>query len=187
MLPLQAQIYLRVGMDNNFIIPLNGLAAGETRFSWHAGKEFFEGYDNSEILAADIDIEVSVEKSGRYLGVDCGLEGSVIVECDRCLDDLELPVETQVSLSVKYGSEENSEEHQEGEREIIFVPQDEAELDMSQIIYDYVCLSLPMQRTHSEGGCNPEAMKYYSQPQGDETLSEEEETNPFAALKDMFK
>ena len=111
---MRAQIYLRVGMDNNFIIPLNGLAAGETRFSWHAGKEFFDSYDNSDILAADIDVEVSVEKSGRYLGVDCGLEGSVIVECDRCLDDLELPVETQVSLSVKYGSEDNSEEHQEG-------------------------------------------------------------------------
>ena len=126
---MRAQIYLRVGMDNNFILPLYGLAAGETRFSWHAGKEFFDSYDNSEILAADIDIEVSVEKSGRYLGVDCGLEGSVIVECDRCLDDLELPVETQVSLSVKYGSEENSEEHQEGEKEIIFVPQDEAEQD----------------------------------------------------------
>ena len=187
MLPLRAQIYLRVGMDNNFIIPLNGLAAGETHFSWHAGKEFFDSYGNSEILAADIDIEVSVEKSGRYLGVDCGLEGSVIVECDRCLDDLELPVETQVSLSVKYGSEENSEEHQEGEREIIFVPQDEAELSLSQIIYDYVCLSLPMQRTHPEGECNPVAMKYYSHTQESEASVEEEELNPFAALKDMFK
>ena len=187
MLPLRAQIYLRVGMDNNFIIPLNGLAAGETRFSWHAGKEFFDSYDNSEILAADIDIEVSVEKSGRYLGVDCGLEGSVIVECDRCLDELELPVDTEVRLSVKYGSEENSEDHQEGEREVVFVPQDEAELDLSQIIYDYVCLSLPMQRTHDEGGCNPEAMKYYSAPEGHDIFHEEEEMNPFAALKDMFK
>ena len=173
-------------MDNNFIIPLNGLAAGETRFSWHAGKEFFDSYDNSDILAADIDVEVSVEKSGRYLGVDCGLEGSVIVECDRCLDDLELPVETQVSLSVKYGSEDNSEEHQEGEREIIFVPQDEAELDLSQIIYDYVCLSLPMQRCHEDGDCDPEAMKYYG-VQGTSDEVEVESSNPFSALKNMFE
>ena len=187
MLPLRAQICLRVGMDNNFIIPLNGLAAGESRFSWHAGKEFFDSYGNSEILAADIDVEVSVEKSGRYMGVDCDLEGSVTVECDRCLDELDLPVETQVRLSVKYGREENSEDHQEGEREVIFVPQDDAELDLSQIIYDYVCLSLPMQRTHDEGGCNLAAMKYYSAPDGYDIFNEEEEMNPFAALKDMFK
>ena len=58
-------------MNDNFIIPLNGLAAGETRFSWHAGKEFFDSFENTEILDADVDIEVRVEKSGRYLGVDC--------------------------------------------------------------------------------------------------------------------
>ena len=123
-------------MNDNFIIPLNGLAAGETRFSWHAGKEFFDSFENTEILDADIDIEVRVEKSGRYLGVDCEVEGEVTVECDRCLEDLEMPIDTNIALSVKYGEEENLEEHQEGEREIIFIPEDSAEFDMSQIRYD---------------------------------------------------
>ena len=41
-------------MNDNFIIPLNGLAAGENTFSWHAGKEFFEAFENSEILDADL-------------------------------------------------------------------------------------------------------------------------------------
>ncbi len=172
-------------MDNNFIIPLNGLAAGESRFFWHAGKEFFESFDNTEILAADIDIEVVAEKSGRYLGVDCEVDGTVTVECDRCLEDLEMPVETEVRLSIKYGDEDNSEEHQEGEREVIFIPQDDAELDLSQIIYDYVCLSLPMQRVHEDGGCNPDAMRCYAS--ADDNASEEKGENPFAALKDMFK
>ena len=81
---MRAQIYLRVAMNENFIIPLNGLAAGETRFSWHAGKEFFDSFENTEILDADVDIDVRVEKSGRYLGVDCEIEGEVTVECDRC-------------------------------------------------------------------------------------------------------
>ena len=131
---MRAQIYLWVGMNDNFIIPLNGLAAGETRFSWHAGKEFFDSFENTEILDADIDIEVRVEKSGRYLGVDCEVEGEVTVECDRCLEDLEMPIDTNIALSVKYGEEENQEEHQEGEREIVFIPTDSAELDMSQVI-----------------------------------------------------
>jgi len=184
---LRAQICLRVNMDNNFIIPLNGLAAGESRFSWHAGKEFFEGFDNTEILAADLDIEVVAEKSGRYLGVDCEVDGKVTVECDRCLEDLDIMVGTDIMLSVKYGSEENPEDHQEGEREVLFIPQDEAELDLSQIIYDYVCLSLPMQRVHGDGGCNPETMRYYATGEVEAQEEPVQQDNPFAALKDMFK
>ena len=182
---MRAQICLRVGMNDKFIIPLNGLAAGESRFSWSAGKEFFESFENSEILDAELNISVRVEKSGRYLGVDCEVEGKVIVECDRCLDELEMPVDSSICLSVKYGSEENDEMHQEDEREIVFIPEDCAELDLSQVIYDYVCLSLPMQRVHEEGECNPAVMKYYDAPVENE--GGEDTASPFAALKDMFK
>ena len=184
---MRAQIYLRVEMNDKFIIPLNGLAAGESRFSWTADKEFFNSFDNSEILDAVLNISVKAEKSGRYLGVDCEVEGEVTVECDRCLDDLKMPIDTYIALSVKYGNEQNAEEHQEGEREIIFVPEDGAELDLSQVIYDYVCLSLPMQRVHEPGGCNPAAMKYYDSSQEAEDSDNEESASPFAALKDMFK
>ena len=186
MLPLRAQIYLRVGMNERFIIPLNGLTAGENMFSWQAGKEFFDIFENTEILDAHLDADVRVEKSGRYIGVDCDVRGEVTVECDRCLDELDMPVDVEIRLSVKYGSEESSEDPQCGEREVIFVPETDAELDMSQIIYDYVCLSLPMQRTHEPGKCNPEAMKYYGAPEGSAGSMEEGGENPFSALKDMF-
>ena len=183
---MRAQICLWVDMGDKFIIPLNGLAVGDNEFSWHAGKEFFEAFDNKDILDADIVASVVVEKSGRYVGVDCEVDGHVVVECDRCLEDLELPVEVDIRLSVKYGDEESSEEHQEGEREIVFVPEGDAEFDISQIVYDYVCLSLPMQRHHDEGDCNEEALRHLSGNKIEET-PESEENNPFAALKGMFK
>ena len=182
---MRAQICLRVEMNDNFIIPLNGLAAGENHFSWHAGKEFFEAFENAEILDADLDVSVTVEKSGRYVGVDCEIDGSVMVSCDRCLGDLDLSIGTDIMLSVKYGSEENSEDHQEGEREIVFVPEGDAEMDLSQIIYDYVCLALPMQRHHDDGDCNPEAMRYLTA--GEPVKVEGDVNNPFAALKELMK
>ena len=186
MLPLRAQIYLWVSMSDGFIIPLNGLATGKNEFSWKVGKEFFESFDNTEVIDAELDAEVVAEKSGRYIGVDCDVFGSVMVECDRCLEDLEMPVDVRIRLSVKYGDEESSDAPQEGEREVVFVPEDGVGLDMSQIIYDYVCVSLPMQRTHAPGECNPETMKYFGAP----VVTEEDQAegeNPFAALKDMFK
>ena len=174
-------------MGENFIIPLDGLAAGRKEYFWQAGKEFFESFDNSEILDAELVVRVSAEKSGRYVGVDCDVHGSLTVECDRCLDELEMPVDVEIRLSVKYGSEESSEEHQEGEREVVFVPEDDVLLDLSQIVYDYVCLSLPMQRCHEPGECNPAAMKYFGEAGKEEESAEEIQANPFAALKDMFK
>ena len=156
-------------MNDNFIIPLNGLTAGKNEFSAAAGKEFFEAFENEEILAADLQIRILVEKSGRYIGVDCDIEGSVTVECDRC-------------------EEVESELGHDGEREVIFMSEDDAELDMSQIIYDYACLALPMQRVHREGECNPSAMKYFSAASGiGESSDAEGQESPFAALKDMFK
>ena len=116
---MRAQIYLRVSMNDKFIIPLNGLTAGENHFFWQAGKEFFDSFENSEILDAHLDTDVRVEKSGRYIGVDCDVRGEIKVECDRCLDELELPVDVEIMLSVKYGDEESSDEPQEGEREEI--------------------------------------------------------------------
>ena len=186
MLPLRAQICLRVRMDDKFLIPLNGLAAGENTFSWHAGREFFEAFENAEILDADLDVSVVVEKSGRYVGVDCEVDGELTVSCDRCLEDLKMPVETDIMLSLKFGDGESAEDHQEGEREIVFVPEGDAEYDLSQIIYDYVCLALPMQRHHEEGGCNPDALKHLADSRPSEVV-EIGSDNPFAALKDMLK
>lgn len=172
-------------MNDRFIIPLNGLTAGENKFFWQAGKEFFDSFENSEILDAQLDIETCVEKSGRYIGVDCGVSGKVVVECDRCLEDLEMPVELDIRLSVKFGDADSSDEVQDGDREVIFIPVENTELDMKQVVYDYVCLSLPLQRVHEDGECNPDAIKYLD---GQEVtaISEETDKNPFAALKGLF-
>ena len=174
-------------MNNEFIIPLNGLAVGKNCFSWHADREFFVNFENTEVLDAQLDIDAFVEKSGRYIGVDCDITGWVVVACDRCLEDLKLPIDVEVRLSVKFGEVDSSEEIQDGEREVIFLPVDNTELDMSQIVYDYVCTSLPLQRVHKEGECNPIAMKYYGSLKNEEASEEVAGDNPFAALKGLFQ
>ena len=172
-------------MGENFIIPLDGLAIGHSEYRWHIGKEFFESFENAEILDAQLDVTVAVEKSGRYVGVDCEVSGHVVVECDRCLGDIEMPIDSEILLSVKFGQEESSEEHQEGEREVVFVPQDNADFDMSQIIYDYVCLSLPMQRCHEDGDCDPEVLRHLT---GEGFKAQDADVNnPFAALKGLLE
>ena len=173
-------------MMDLIIIPLNGLPAGKTPFSWHVGKEFFEAFGNTEILDADLAVRADVEKSGSYRGVDLYLTGTLTVACDRCLEDLGMPVDETVLLSIKFGEEPADGDAQaaEGERETVYLPADGSDIDLSQVVYDYACLALPMQRVHPDGACNPAAARYLSQ--GEVEDREELTDSPFSALKGLF-
>ena len=169
-------------------VPINGLPQGRKEFRWRVGKTFFEHFENSEILAADLDVEVYAEKSGRFIGIDCDVIGDVTVACDRCLENLNLPVETGFRLSVKFGQEPaDGSDAAEREREIVWLPESDADLNLGQIVYDYVCLSLPVQRVHLEGECNPEAVKFLSSEDEQSVDSQGKDASlPFASLKDLI-
>ena len=171
-----------------FIVPLSGLASGRTDFRWHAGGQFFSGFENSEILDADLVVRAMVDKAGRYVGVDLDIEGTVVVACDRCLADLSLPVSVHPSFSVKFGEvPEESSSVDEGGREIIFLPETDADMDLAQVVYDYVCNSLPLSRVNPDGECDPETVKYLqSEDNGDVEESDTQVESPFAALKNLL-
>ena len=124
-----------------FVVKLTSLAPGTNRFAWHAGAEFFEAFGNVEILDADLEVAAKVVSHGLTAEASCEIAGTVTVACDRCLEDLVIPVET--SFEEQYTPEGD-------------------ELDLSQDVYDYVCISLPLQRMHPEGECNQETTKYLS-------------------------
>ena len=126
-----------------FVIPLSGLTQGGTQFKWRADGKFFGNSGNSEILDADLEVDVHVEKASRFFGVDCTIAGKVTVLCDRCLEELELPVDTGFKLSVKFG--ESAETADAGDREIVMIPDGSSELDLSQFVYDYTCIGKEMQ------------------------------------------
>jgi len=124
-----------------FVISVGGLKPGTSRYEWLAGDEFFKSFENSEVLYADLQVCAELSYSGYTATLKCSVNGSVTVVCDRCLEDLELPVETEFEL----GADE------------IDLSND---IDLRQDIYDYVCTSLPMQKVHPDGDCNSETIKY---------------------------
>jgi len=170
---------------NNMVIPLNDWAAGERTYRFHAGIEFFQMFDNQEILDADVNVEARVVKQGmRRVEADLHLSGTVTVPCDRCLEPLGIPVEAHPSFSARFDVPED--DVSEDGKEILPLSSASADLDLSQAVYDYVCLSLPLQRVHPEGACNPDTVRFLShEEQGDEEAGQP--NSPFAALKGLFE
>ena len=164
----------------DYLIALNGWAASRrAEFRWKADTEFFQQFDNQDILSADIGIDGVAVKTGHSIDVDLDVRGRVKVRCDRCLGDLVLPVETKALLSIRTEGEDATD----GERDVIVPEGSAAEVDLRQVIYDYVCLSLPLQKVHPEGECDPDTVKFLSQGVGDEEAAQ---NSPFAALKGLF-
>jgi uncharacterized metal-binding protein YceD (DUF177 family) len=87
------------------------------------------------------------------------MKGSVMLTCDRCLDEFDIPVDSQTKLIVNFGKD-NSEDSEE----IITISESENEINVAQFIYESIHLALPMKRVHPDdekgnSTCNSEVMK----------------------------
>ena len=76
------------------------------------------------------------------------IEGFVVVPCDRCLDDMELPVETDDTLKVKLGLEFSDED------DMVIVPEEDGYINVAWFMYEFIALSIPMKHVHAPGKCN---------------------------------
>jgi len=129
----------------NFVIPFKGLSIGVHQFGWEIDRRFFEEVENSEIHDAKLSVRLSFELQERMLILQFNIDGFVVVNCDRCLFDLELPVKIDQTVFVKFGEEDLDETE-----EIIVIPETDYQIDVSRNIYEFVVLSLPMRKVHGE-------------------------------------
>ena len=86
-------------------------------------------------------VSVSIRKASGFFEFLIHAAGTVIIPCDRCLDDMEQPVDTDVRQVVRLGSE-NSEDG-----DTLVVAEDEGILDLTWIIYESVALAIPIRHT----------------------------------------
>ena len=93
------------------------------------------------------------------MSLELSLKGTVRLNCDRCLELYDQPVHHKAVLIVKFGQENSGD----GD-EVIWLNPEDYQINVAQIIYEYVCLSIPLKHVHPSGkeglnGCNPEMLK----------------------------
>lgn len=167
--------------DNKYTIPLTGLPFGHTDYQYVIGDSFFGDRDYSEVQNGVVNLRLGIEKMETMFILTLNFEGNVILQCDRCGEDYSQPIEGSAEIYLKYGAENDNEDE-----DVIFITKNDSEFDLSDLIYEYIILSLPIHRVHeNESECNQEVldMLYHE----DENASDgyDEETN--AAWKEMMK
>lgn len=142
-----------------FIIPFSGLKLGEHHFDFEIDSTFFDHFEYSEIKQGAVNVHLSMEREEKMLVMHFTLEGTITVPCDRCNEPVDLEINGDEDLIIKFGSDfiEESETVQ-------IIPEGETQIDLSPFLYEYIHLAMPVRRVHpdDENGnslCDPEILK----------------------------
>lgn len=138
-----------MGKFTEYKLPLKSLAEGTHEIHYHLGKQFFVNMENQDIHEADLDAKLSVKNSNGLYELNFHITGDVVVLCDRCLDDLHFPIDTDYHIYVKYGDRFNDE----GD-ELLEIPSSDNFLNVAYMLYDTVALAIPIKHVHPLGKCN---------------------------------
>ena len=152
-------------------IDLKALKEENTFLEFNLDNDYFEALDGAELKKGSLHVSVSIRKATGFFELQLHSTGNIIIPCDRCLDDMEQPVETDNRLVVKLGSEYSEED------DIIVVPEDEGILDIAWFIYEFVMLAIPIRHVHAPGKCNPAMTQALEELSADRS-SDEESSQP---------
>ena len=135
-------------------IPFAGLKAGKHNFHFHIDKEFLSHFNFPDVGDISADLDFSLEKQSTMLTLIFQIGGTVKTLCDLCADDLNLPIQINEELIIKFGQEKK-----EVSEKITVIPFSETEFDISQYIYEFITFAIPLKKVHLQGKCNKETLK----------------------------
>ena len=138
-------------------IAYKGLKNGSYDFDFKVDNALFEAFETEEIKGGSCDVRVKLNRSESMLELEVAIEGEVICECDRCLEDCPIAIDYEGDLVVKFSDESD---YYDGE--VMWISPSEDMLDLTQYIYESIVLSLPYSRVHEDGECNPEMLASFS-------------------------
>ena len=131
-----------------FKIDLQALSEEEKPLEYVLDDAFFQQLESTEVQGGALHVSGSIRKAVGFYELLLHTEGTVRIPCDRCLDDMDQPIEAESRFVVKLGAE-NSEED-----DVIIVDETEGMLDTSWLIYESIVLAIPIQHVHATGKCN---------------------------------
>lgn len=139
-----------LGKFDIYKIPLKTLAVGSHAFEYVLDTEYFKKIDGQEVQKGKVTAKVVVKNGGTGVyELNFQLDGVIQVPCDRCLDDIDLPVVCKNRLIAKLGvvyAEEGDD--------IIVIPETEGEINVAWFLYEFIALSIPLKHIHAPGKCN---------------------------------
>ena len=164
-----------------YSIPIAGLSLGTYSYSFILDNDLFEFYDHPDVKKGSVNIGLTLEKRSNTIEIDIKAQGTLEVQCDRCLELFDYPIEIEERIICTIGQQEGYTAEN-----IIVLAKEETNLELGQEFYEIVVTEIPIQKLHpldenGESTCNPEMMKLLNQ-----YTIREDKTSPLQILGDII-
>ncbi len=151
-----------------FEIAWQGLKLGEHELIYDLDDKFLIWkYPETEYKQLNVQIKVTFDKQVNFFMFHFNIDGSLVVPCDRCGEDFELSLWDEFDLLVKLNDVEDEDQIEE-EADVVFISRSETVLDISDWLYEFLMLSIPLQKIHPQDAkgnetCNPDVLAFLKQ------------------------
>ena len=157
-------------------IPLKTLAPGVHTYEYELDRKFFEAIDGEEVKKGNVNVILNVRRTSSSFELNFDIEGVIKVSCTRCLDDMNLDVDTESRLIVKFGSEYSEESD-----EIVIIPEVEGEINIAWFLYEFIALTIPIKHVHPRGECNRTVSSKFKKHQAVSADDDEDDSDDIIA------
>ena len=120
---------------------------------WEIEPRFFDAFEATGVEEAHLELTLDVDKKERLMTLNFHIVGKVKVPCDRCTAPLWIDVDSEEEIIARFSNETDLSDDK-----VLFLDTSEYKLDLSQFIYEFTILDLPLKRAHVEGECDPEVV-----------------------------
>jgi len=139
-----------------------GLKPGIHHFEYQIDDKFFTEFQQQDFKNCHADVKVSLDKKTGFMLLKFEIGGKLEVICDRCNSNLPLELWEEFNLVVKLVDDPELMNEQEEDPDVYYISRGESHLHLADWIYEFINLSIPMQRTcefqdMSGPYCNPSA------------------------------
>jgi uncharacterized metal-binding protein YceD (DUF177 family) len=171
-----------------FEIAFVGLKPGVHEFNYKIDNKFFLDYAQQDFTDCIANIKLFLDKKNGFLQLRFDIDGTAEVTCDRCSNPLKKQLWEEYNIIVKMVDDPDTMNLQEEDPDVYYISRGESHLKIADWIYEFVSLSIPLQKMCEEsefGGekCNKEVLEKLRQ------MEEEvnKQSNPVWKGLDKFK
>lgn len=141
---------------DNLNVDLLKFGNNDRSFHFDLDDSFFDLLDESEIKRGNLESNLILSrKTDDAFNLKISILGFIFIPCDRCLEDMKLEININQVINIRLADIQEEESDEE-----IIVSEKKGILNLSWLIYEYICLQIPLSHVHPKGECDEEMLKY---------------------------
>ena len=131
-----------------FSIPFTGLKIGKHQFDFEIDNSFFDAYEYSLVKQGELKVDVELDKQETMLILRIHIAGTIKLDCDKCLSEFDAPINVTERQIVKFAEDDLESD----DLEIIMLNKKESTIDIADILYEFITVSVPYIKICEQNG-----------------------------------